>query len=129
MTLQPDDTQQHRGEQLRAVAARAREAARRTDRNPRLRARVERLREALPGDSHFGDRLSLGGSKHTELAGRTLIELTGNRPGVFREVGLTGLQVWQAFLERMGAGHGEHEVTIAFLDLAGFSTWALHAGD
>jgi class 3 adenylate cyclase len=90
---------------------------------------VRRLRAALPGDAHFGDPLSLGASRHTELAGRTVIELTGNRPGVMRELGLGGLQLWQAMREKLGAGSGEHEVTLAFLDLAHFSSWALNAGD
>jgi adenylate cyclase len=116
-------------DRLRASATRAGEAARRADHNPRLQGAARRLRAALPGDAHFGDPLSLGGSRHTEVAGRTVVELTGNRPGVMREFGLGGLQVWQAFREKLGAGSGEHEVTLAFLDLAGFSSWALSAGD
>jgi adenylate cyclase len=116
-------------DRLRDASARAGEAARRADHNPRWQGAVQRLRAALPGDAHFGDPLSLGGSRHTEVAGRTVVELTGNRPGVIREFGLGGLQVWQAFREKLGAGSGDHEVTLAFLDLAGFSSWALSAGD
>jgi adenylate cyclase len=116
-------------DRLRAAAVRAGNTARRADHNPRLQTAVQRLRAALPGDAHFGDPLSLGGSRHTEFAGRALVELTGNRPGAFRELGLGGLQLWQAALEKVGAGSGDHEVTLAFLDLAGFSRWALDAGD
>ena len=116
-------------DQLRAAAARTGQAARRADHDPRLQTAVRRLRAVLPGDAHFGDPLSLGGAKHAEVAGRTVVGLTGNRPGVVREVGLGGLQIWQAMLERFGKGSGEHEVTLAFLDLANFSSWALSAGD
>lgn len=108
--------------QLRAAAARIGEASRRADHDPRLQAAVQRLRAVLPGDAHLGDPLSLGGAKHAEVAGRALVELTGNRPGVLRELGLGGLQVWQALLEKVGAGSGEHGVTLAFLDLASFSS-------
>jgi class 3 adenylate cyclase len=83
----------------------------------------------LPGDAHFGDPLSLGGSRGTEFAGRAVVELTGGRPGVTREVGLGGLQVWQAILERVGKGAGVSEVTLVFTDLVEFSRWAVQAGD
>jgi class 3 adenylate cyclase len=124
-----EPARRQRLDQLRAAAARTGQAARRADHDPRLQTAVRRLRTVLPGDAHFGDPLSLGGAKHAEVAGRTVVGLTGNRPGVVRELGLGGLQVWQAMLERLGAGSGEHEVTLAFLDLASFSSWALSAGD
>jgi adenylate cyclase len=90
---------------------------------------VQRVRAVLPGDAHFGDPLSLGGSQHAEFAGRALVELTGNRPGVTREIGLGGLQMWQALLERLGKGTGTHEITLVFTDLVEFSRWAVRAGD
>src|SRR6185503_17388335 len=39
------------------------------------------------------------------------------------------LQVWQALSEAQGRGRGEEDVAILFLDLVGFSAWALQAGD
>ncbi len=46
-----------------------------------------------------------------------------------KELGFTALQVWQSLSEAQGRGRGDDEVTIVFTDLAGFSTWALDAGD
>ena len=104
-------------------------AARRADGNPKLTRAVRRIRSALPGDAHFGDPLSLGGVRSTDLAGRAVVELTGNRPGVLREIGLGGLQLFQSALERVGVGSAPHETTVLFTDLVGFSSWALRAGD
>lgn len=87
------------------------------------------MRRSLPGDAYFGDPLSRGGARHTEAAGRAIVGLTGDRPGVAREVGLGGVQVWQSMLERFGRGGGEHEVVLVFTDLVEFSRWALEAGD
>jgi adenylate cyclase len=114
---------------LREGAVRYGRAAREIDRSPGLRTVVRRVRRVLPGDAHFGDPLSLGGARHAEVAGRALVELTGDRPGVLREIGLGGLQVWQSVLERFGRGAGEHEVTVVFTDLVEFSRWALAVGD
>lgn len=110
-------------------AGRFRAAARRVDRSEGLQQAIRRMRGVLPGDAHFGDPLSLGGAHHAERAGRTLIEVTGDRPGARRELGFTGLQLWQAMLERVGAGSGETEVVVAFTDLVDFSRWAVRAGD
>jgi adenylate cyclase len=118
-----------RSARLRAGAARAGQRARDLDRSPGLQRAVKRVRETLPGDAHFGDPLSLGGARHTEAAGRAIVGLTGDRPGVAREVGLGGVQVWQSMLERFGRGGGEHEVVLVFTDLVEFSRWALVAGD
>jgi class 3 adenylate cyclase len=46
-----------------------------------------------------------------------------------RELGLAGLQLWQSLSEATGRGRGEVELAILFTDLAGFSSWALKAGD
>ena len=118
-----------RGERFRAGVTRTGRAARDLDRSPALQEAVRRLRGVLPGDAHFGDPLSLGGARHTELAGRTLVGLTGDRPGVVREVGLGGLQLWQSVLERFGGGTGERELVLVFTDLVDFSRWALRVGD
>lgn len=121
--------QTRRLNRMREAAIRYGRAARDIDASPGLRAVVQRLRRVLPGDQHFGDPLSLGGARHAEFAGRTIVGLTGDRPSVLRELGLGGLQMWQSLLERLGKGAAEHEVTLVFTDLVEFSRWALEAGD
>jgi adenylate cyclase len=118
-----------RAARFRAAALRAGERARELDRSPGLQRALKRVRDALPGDAHFGDPLSLGGARHTEAAGRAIVGLTGDRPGVTRELGLGGVQVWQSVLERFGRGGGEHELVLVFTDLVEFSRWSLAAGD
>jgi adenylate cyclase len=118
-----------RAARFRAGAARTGARARELDRSPGLQGAVKRLRGVLPGDAHFGDPLSLGGARHTEAAGRAIVGLTGDRPGVTRELGLGSVQVWQSMLERFGRGGGEHEVVLVFTDLVEFSRWSLEAGD
>jgi class 3 adenylate cyclase len=51
------------------------------------------------------------------------------RESVVKELGLTGLQVWQALSEATGRGLGDREMAVLFTDLVGFSAWALEAGD
>jgi adenylate cyclase len=87
------------------------------------------LREMLPGDSRYGDPLSTAGSTPAQTVARRLSELTAERPGVLREVGLSALQVWQAAAEAQGRGRGDIELAIAFTDLEDFSSYALEAGD
>lgn len=113
---------------FRELAAEVRRRGQQFDRSPGVRDTVRKLRRALPGDAHFGDPLSLGGARHAEYAGRTVVELT-DRPGAAREIGLGGIQLWQAVLERFGSGTGDKEVTVVFTDLVEFSRWALAAGD
>ena len=118
-----------RAARFRAAAGRAGERARELDRSPALQRVIKRLRGVLPGDAHFGDPLSLGGARHIEAAGRAIVGLTGDRPGVVRELGLGGVQLWQSVLESFGRGIGEHEVALVFTDLVEFSRWSLAAGD
>jgi class 3 adenylate cyclase len=118
-----------RGRRFREALGTAGRRMRELDRSDGLRTAVQRVRRALPGDAHFGDPLSLGGAKHAEFAGRAVVELTGDRPGVTRELGLGGLQLWQSVLERFGSGVGERDVVLVFTDLVEFSRWALEAGD
>ena len=127
--LSDQDGQDGRAARFRAALGRAGRQARDLDRSEGLRTAVQRVRRVLPGDAHFGDPLSLGGARHAEFAGRAVVGLTGDRPGVTREVGLGGLQLWQSVLERFGGGVGEREVVLVFTDLVDFSRWALHAGD
>lgn len=124
-----DGSAPSRAERFRVATVRAAARARELDRSPALQRAVKRLRDVLPGDAHFGDPLSLGGARHTEAAGRAIVGLTGDRPGVVRELGLGGVQLWQSVLERVGRGGGEHEVALVFTDLVEFSRWSLEAGD
>jgi adenylate cyclase len=87
------------------------------------------LREWLPGDERYGDPLSTGGERPSEVAGRQLTEFTAGSPGVLRELGLGAVQVWQALSEAQGRGRGDMELAIVFTDLSGFSSWALENGD
>ncbi|MGI8460150.1 MAG: adenylate/guanylate cyclase domain-containing protein [Solirubrobacterales bacterium] len=107
----------------------AAETGRRLNQDERLLAMVKRLRDALPGDSRFGDPLSLAGPKQTDLAARRITELSTESPGVLREAGLSALQVWQAFSESQGRGRGDAECAIVFTDLVEFSSWAVEVGD
>ncbi len=109
--------------------AKAAETGKRLNQDERLLAMVRRLRDALPGDSRFGDRLSVSGDKNSDLVGRRISELSAERPGVLREAGFSALQVWQALAESQGRGRGEAECTIVFTDLVEFSNWAVEAGD
>ena len=102
---------------------------RRLNRDSRLVKGARLVREWLPGDERYGDPLSTGGRRPSEVAGRQLSELTVESPGVVRELGLGAVQVWQALAEAQGRGRGEVELAIVFTDLSGFSTWALDKGD
>ena len=105
------------------------QVARSIDRSDALVALIRRLRERLPGDPAFGDPLSTAGRKHLAAAEQRLAELTTEEVSVLRELGLGGLQMWQAFLESRGRSEPDAALTIAFTDLVGFSQWALRAGD
>jgi adenylate cyclase len=101
----------------------------RIDKDPRLVKLLRLGRSRLPGDDRYGDPLSLTGDQAPAVLGRRLSQLTAEKPGALREVGMSALQVWQGLSEAQGRGRGERELTIVFTDLAGFSTWALDAGD
>ncbi len=102
---------------------------RRFDSHPRVVALVRACRLRLPGDSRYGDLLSLARSEAPHLLGRRLAAVTAERPSALREAGLSALQVWQGLSEVQGRGHGDRELAIVFTDLVDFSTWALEAGD
>ena len=109
--------------------ARARERLGRLDADERLLKLAEGIRRRLPGDSRYGDPLSLAGNEPPHLIGQRLAALSASRPSALREVGLGALQVWQSLSEAQGRGRGDEDLAILFTDLAGFSTWALDAGD
>jgi adenylate cyclase len=105
------------------------EAGRRINSHPKLVDRATRIRERALGDEQSFDHLSLARNRPADLALRELVALRGERPGVLGEVGLTALQAWQRLSESQGRGRGELDVAVLFTDLAGFSSWALEAGD
>ena len=108
---------------------RALAALRRFDSRAELIALARAARQRLPGDSRYGDPLSLTGDEAPQLLGRRLTALGDAQPSALREVGLSALQVWQSVAESQGRGHGDRDVVIVFTDLVDFSGWVLDAGD
>lgn len=109
--------------------ARLRAAAVDVDSRPGLLAFARRMRRRLPGDERFGDPLSTAGETPVQVIARNVSALRPERDSVVKELGLTGLQVWQALSEATGRGLGDREMAVLFTDLVGFSAWALEAGD
>ena len=95
----------------------------------KLMTALKMAREMLPGDSRYGDPLSTGGSSGRSAVGRRLGELAAERPGIFKEAGLSALQVWEAVTESGARRTEPADVSIVFTDLVGFSDWALKVGD
>jgi adenylate cyclase len=95
----------------------------------RLMTALKLARELLPGDSRYGDPLSTTGTEARQQAGRRLGKLAAERPSVLKEAGLSALQVWEAVAGMADRQTGTDEITVAFTDLVGFSSWALDAGD
>ncbi len=115
-------------EQPRRFAA-ARRRAVALDSRPELGKMLRALRKRLPGDSDYGDPLSMAGDDVVHLIARRVSALERERPSAVHELGLGALQVWQALSEASGRGRGAQEMTVLFTDLVGFSSWALDAGD
>lgn len=99
-----------------------------TNHNPAVIGFVKRARRALPGDPEFGDPLSAAGVGGPQAAARAADRLL-ERDAASREVGLAGLQIWQALTERVSGRPTYDEMTVVFTDLVGFSDWSLAAGD
>jgi adenylate cyclase len=102
---------------------------RRLNRSPGLVRSLRKVRGVLPGDPHFGDPLSTAGTDSAGTIARLADKLFEDEAVASREVSLGALQVWQSMLERFGAGKGDREMVILFVDLVAFSEWALSAGD
>ena len=102
---------------------------RNTNHNPDIVAMIRRARRVLPGDPEFGDPLSTAGDGSAQAAARAADRLMPDRDAATREVGLAGLQLWQAITERVSGKPANAEVTLVFTDLVGFSAWSLQAGD
>jgi adenylate cyclase len=95
----------------------------------RLLTALKLARDLLPGDSRYGDRLSVSGREPRRVVARRLSELATRNPGLLSEVGLGALQVWEAVADLGARERGDSELAIAFTDLVGFSSWALEVGD
>jgi adenylate cyclase len=108
---------------------RLRRFAEQVDSHSSLLNATRRLRRRLPGDEQFGDPLSTAGAQPVEVIGRAVSSLQPDRKSVLAELGFAGLQVWQSLSEAAGRGRGTQEMAVMFTDLAGFSSWALKAGD
>jgi adenylate cyclase len=87
------------------------------------------VRRILPGDSEFGDPMSTGGDRASQVLGRRIAEISADRPSILRELGLGTLQVYEALAAGGWAERGETELTVVFTDLVRFSDWALDVGD
>ena len=124
-----DSGDQPKPSRARRAGRRVGAAAGRVNQSPKLVTAAKLARELLPGDSRFGDPLSTAGGEQAQVVGRRLAELTEERPGVMREVGLSALQVWQDVSEARGRGRGDRDLAVLFTDLVEFSSWALEAGD
>ncbi|HET6817844.1 MAG TPA: adenylate/guanylate cyclase domain-containing protein [Mycobacteriales bacterium] len=105
------------------------ERLQRVNRSPGLIRTLRKVRAVLPGDPHFGDPLSTAGANSASTIARIADRLFEDDAVASRELSLGALQVWQSMLERFGAGKGDSEMAILFVDLVGFSDWALGAGD
>lgn len=88
-------------------------------------ALVRAGRELLPGDASFGDPMSTSGASAAHLLGRRAWTLQDGRFSLLSELMLGGLQLGD-WLEGdvRGVASGE-EQSILFLDMRGFSKWAL----
>ncbi|MDR3660696.1 MAG: adenylate/guanylate cyclase domain-containing protein [Mycobacterium sp.] len=98
-----------------------------TNHSPAVIDFIRRARRSLPGDPEFGDPLSTAGEGGPRAVARAADRLMPR--GAAHEVGLAGLQVWQALTERVSGRPVNPEVTIVFTDLVGFSNWSLSVGD
>jgi adenylate cyclase len=95
----------------------------------RMLTALRRLREVLPGDSQFGDSLSVGGADQSQVIARRIAEASAAEPSILREAGLSALQVWEAITDVAGRQRGEVDLAIVFTDLVDFSRWAMRVGD
>lgn len=109
--------------------ARSRRLLEYLDQHPRLLGVVERVRRLLPGDPGYGDPLSTGGGRTSNVLGQQLASLASRQPSALRELGLGALQVWQAYASTRPNAVGTEEVALVFTDLGRFSEWTLQAGD
>jgi class 3 adenylate cyclase len=108
--------------------AKFRDGWRRTDRNQGVLKAVGTLRRIAPGGSQLSEA-GPSGDRASDRIARLITEVSADQPSATRELGLAGIQVWQALTRSRGIGRNNAAVTILFTDLVGFSDWALKVGD
>lgn len=94
-----------------------------------LAALVHATREVLPGDTSFGDPMSTAGTSTAHALARLAWRLQDGRFNLFGELALAGLQVADWLGEDVRGVSAADQQTILFVDLRGFSQWALRAED
>jgi adenylate cyclase len=94
-----------------------------------LVALVQATREFMPGDSSFGDPMSTAGTAPTHALGRLAWRLQDGRFSLLGELTLAGLQLADWLGEDIRGVSAGDQQAILFVDLRGFSQWALHAPD
>jgi adenylate cyclase len=94
-----------------------------------LVALVHAAREVLPGDTSFGDPMSTAGTSPTHALGRLAWRLQDGRFSLLGELTLAGLQVADWLGEDVRGVSAADQQTILFVDLRGFSQWALRTPD
>jgi adenylate cyclase len=99
------------------------------DRQPGAVAVVQAGRRVIPGDGAFGDPMSTSGTSPAHALGRRVWMLSGGRWSLLAELALAGLQVADWLGEDVRGIAAREEMSILFVDLRGFSQWALRAGD
>ena len=110
-------TREDRGQALNRVAE--------LNRDPRLLDVARKLRGALPGDAELGDSISRR-AERKRLIDRPIAALADADASLLREAGLGAVQLLDSL---RGSSSQVKGLAIAFTDLAGFSAFALDAGD
>jgi class 3 adenylate cyclase len=89
---------------------------------------AQALRRFAPGGDPETDPV-FPGRRTSDRVARLIAEVGADQPSALRELGITGVQVWQSLVDRKTVGRDKAELSIAFTDLVGFSSWALRVGD
>ena len=90
---------------------------------------VHAAREAMPGDSDFGDPMSTTGTSPAHVLGRRAWTLQASRFSLLGELALAGLQIADWLGEDVRGVASADEQAILFTDLRRFSQWAVGARD
>jgi adenylate cyclase len=114
---------------LDEVRAGLRSSLRWLNRRRSLVTLVHATREVLPGDPSFGDPMSTAGTSTAHALGRLAWRLQDGRFNLFGELALAGLQVADWLGEDVRGVSASDQQTILFVDLRGFSQWALRADE
>jgi adenylate cyclase len=88
-------------------------------------ALLQATRELLPGDPSFGDPMSTTGSSPAHVLGRRAWTLQEGRLTLLSELLLAALQVGDWLEADVRGVASAEEQSILFVDLNGFSRWAL----